>query len=609
MAILFGLLVACAAIPLAIRRPALGVVFGILEWIVAGLIFYAATPSLAGPLFGGLGFAVLVALVINFIVDLAASEHENGNGSFVITLAPAMLCMLLFMVVSFVGAGCMRSSEYARILGEPEQRVWTQDVQPKDPRHVRLVPQELACWLADKQLGEAGAIGSQFQVAKDLMELQLVNGELWYVAPLEFRGFATWNSVGATPGYVMVHGEDPMRSAVLKTNQKLVYTPDAFFNKNLERHLWSSGYATSILTDYTLEVDDEGRAWWVVTVAEPTIAFWAPKVTGALVVDPTTGAFTFYAHDKVPHWVDRVVPQDFVVDYISWWGKYQQGWVNSWWAELGCVEPETPMIVYGADGEPYWATCTTSTNQNDEALVGVVYINSRTGKAMQYKASGSTEAGALTAVNNKVSYRKLHGASPILYNIEGTMSTVIPLLGESHTFQGVAIVRLDNLQVAIGDNAQAAYREYQKLLAHSGAQIAPDAARTHERLEGKVLRIAAEHRGGDTTYYLYLEGQTRLFTGGSELSPKLPLTQPGDTVMIGFIASPEDVVPLLSFDNAAIAIKASPAQTNVRERATERHEGAESDKSARDAQEELKNLSPEELQKLLDAARREREKK
>lgn len=539
-----------AATPLLIARKFRRAgMFAAAAYLVCWGIYYLAPPSLVEPLWGGAGVAVLV---LSAIAAGIACVDDDGyfelNRSVVLPAAVA----LLFIVRLLSGWSLFRADDYKAMIGQVQERVWTQDVQPKDTHHIRLVPKTLAEWLADKQLGEAsGTVGSQFQVDDDRMTIQMIKGSIWYVAPLDFKDFGAWQSTHVSPGYVMVSAEDPLRHVVVKTDQRFAYTPGAYFGHNLERHLWTNGYATRGLTDYTFEVDDNGHPWWVVTVFRPTISWWGERIDGVVIVDPTTGVDRFYAMKDVPKWVDRVVPADIASDYITWRGEYGRGWWNSIWAEKGLTEPGTLTFVHGADGSPYWVTDVTSTNSKDQSLVGLMYTNARTGRSVYYKAVGGTTDSVLSAVNNKVAYRHWHGKSPVIYNIYGTMAAIVPLLGENNTFQGAAIVRVDNLQVAIGSDLNDAFGEYQKALAGAGTAT-PEIAHARRTVSGKVERFAADPRNKDTAYYLTVTGVPRIFTGSSDLSAKLPLTRPGDDVTVTFIPADGPVVPMLGFRNRSL---------------------------------------------------------
>lgn len=593
------------SVPLMLRRRVTPtfILFGASVPIL-WLFFYVGMPSLVWPLWGAAGACVGAVWFV-----AAAIDAQTGDAEPTWVLAFPVFAVVLFIGRGCAGGGLFRSESYAKLVGEVEKREWTQDVQPKDPSHVRLVPAELALWLADKQLGEApGAIGSQFQVSPEHLTLQMIGGELWYVAPLDYKGFSVWTGATGAPGYVMVHAEDPLHPVTVKFDEHFIYTPGAFFGDNLERHLWANGYLTKGLTDYSFEIDETGKAWWVVTVFEPTIGFWGRKATGAAVVDPTTGNTKFYPLGQTPDWIDRLIPGDFVSEWFTENGQYASGWWNCFWTHHNLTEPEGPDIAYGANGECLWVTGITSNNEKDESLVGLMYTNSHTGKSLFYHAVGGTDAAVLTAVNNAVSYKRWHGASPVVYNIYGTMASVVPLLGESHTYQGVAIVNVNTLQVALGADQYVALREYQKMLALSGQQVPFELEHDRKTLRGVIQRIAQEVKGTDTMYYLLLADMPHLFTGASELSPKLPLTAVGDEVELGYVGSPEDVMPLISFDNLSLSLASAKAQTELRKRVLGRKDAVEEKKEGKTAAEEAKGLSSDELRRALELLKAEQNK-
>lgn len=581
-------------VPLLIKRRFVGaIVAGVISFFASTLLYYLSVPSLVWPLLGGVGSFIIVLWVISAVIISAQDERLS------ITFLFPICGALVYLFVLMSGWDLFRSADYAKLIGNFEKRTWTQDVQPKDPRHVRLVPRELAFYLASKQLGEApGTIGSQFQISKDNLTLQRIKGELWYVAPLDFKSFSTWTSTEGSPGYVMVHGEDPKRQVVVKIDQKFHYMPGAFFSQNLERHLWYK-YPTKGLMDYSFEIDEDGKAWWVVTIFKPAITWFGKIIEGVTIVDPENGNETFYALGNVPNWVDRVIPHGVIKNWVSYYGSYSNGWWNLVWANKDLFEPEEPSIVYGSDNEPYWVTSVTSPNEKDESMVGLFYTNSRTGKTVYYKASGGTDNAILDLVNNKVSYRKLHGDSPVLYNIYGTMTSIVPLLGESHTFQGVAMVDVKNMRMVEGDEIEVVMHMYDRLLATSSQQVAPEKQYDISKLKGVVDRFGAETKGGETLYYLHIEGTPHIFVGPSEMSGKLRVTKIGDNVAVSFRASDESTVPLTAFENLSLQLEQSADEKDIKTRVVERQEETAIQKDVHDARATIKDMNDKEVLELL----------
>lgn len=568
-------------------------------------IFYLGMPSLVWPLGGMIGGACVICWVILLIVTYFLWDGANGRidwkdikGLFFANLLPLSATLVIYCIVGISSWAMFRSNEYESMIGQIENREWTQDIQPKDPKHVRLVPEELAYYLATKQLGEGGGvIGSQFQVRKG-MTLQKIRGELWFVSPLDFKGFRSWTDRDFSPGYVIVNAQDPRGKIEVVTNLELEYMPGAYFSLNLERHIWLK-YPRLGFYKLFFQLDENKKPFWVVPVFKPTIGWSAKKYVGIIILDPETGEDKLYDLKDAPDWVDPILTQDIVHDYLSWYGMFGQGWWNSVWGHRNILEPETPDIVFGSDDRQYWVTGLTSTNSNDKSLVGIAYTDARTGKTVIYHAVGGTDEAVLELVNNRVSYKKLHGSSPVIYNIYGVMTSIVPLLGESHSYQGVALVDVANMQMAEGEDLESAIRGYQKIIMSGGQTVAPDKSVKINTKEGLVDRNAWEIKGGETIFMLHLEDGAHIFSGTTEISPKLPLTRVGDNVTVWYIDSEEDIVPLCKFDNRSLTLQQSQDQKELRGKAEERVNKEREDKTMKSVREEIKGMSDEDLKKLL----------
>ena len=553
-------------IPLLVgRKPVPALLLGLASTVVLGTIFYLAVPSLAWPWWGMLGISVLPLWVTSSVTHSFLEDEFQPTLWFPLVLGGIMLLSTLR------GCEIIMAPEYSALLGKVEERVWTKDVQPKDPKHMRMASAENATRLAMQALGQEGAIGSQFEILQSAITPQFIDGKFCLIAPIDFSGWLTWRATRNIPGYILVDGEDPRTPAKfvsLPKDQQFAYSPGAYWGHNLRRHLWNEGYRDVAFAAYLLEIDDDHKPWWVVTVYKPTIFASGEKMLGTVLVDPINGKHTFYSMGKIPQWVDVALPPSFAESYVDWRGLFNGGWWNSWTSRKNVTVGEKPLLVYGSDNEPYYAIGVTSTSKTDTSLIGLYYVHTRTGKATFYTAKGSTESAILQAVNKneQVQFRHLHGTTPQIYNVYGTMACVVPLLNENHLFQGVAIVNVENVQVmGVGNDQFEALRAYQKALPVSGHQIAPELAYALQRVEGQIDRVVVLPQSGATTFYLHLEGIPHVFTAGLSLSPeKLPLTQAGDQVSVEYYASQEAVEPMHAFDNLSLQLEATAAETAVR---------------------------------------------
>ena len=537
------------------------------SWVTMTICYYINVPFLNLNFWAWLWFWLFCFVTICWcarIIYLDDVRYRDGWewfrfwGKFVLK---GFLALAIASLPHALSSEAFQARAYANLAGPMEARVWHDDTQPANAAHVRLVSSKMAHWVAQQQLGAApGAIGSQFQINEGDIHLQTIRGKLWWIAPLDFSGFLTWWSARVSPGYVMVDAENPTAQPILRLNHQLRYTVDAGWQYNLERYLWSHGYVARGITNSALEIDENERPWWVVSVYRLAIGAYGRQPTGVVIVNPENGNQRFYGMNEIPRWVDLAVPGELVEENLNYHGSLQRGWMNSWYQKVGLTEVGDPRFTFGTDGEPYWVSEITSTNGNDQSMLGLTYTHARTGVSHTYRTNGGgTEAAILAAVNNAVSYRRLHGEDPTFYHVHGTMAAITPLLGENHTFQGVAIANVSNLQqqVAIGGTAVAALREYESILATavSGRMNGIEAAAQTSTLTGRVRRVAAEHQSTGPVYYLLLEGSDILFRGASELSTELVMTRDGDEVEIRFIPSEHGITALSSFDNRTITVR------------------------------------------------------
>ncbi len=578
----------------------------ILALLIFWLLFWTGSIDVAvGPLGGSPTQITLIGLLVStFFCGVLDSDTRSPR-----VLIPAAV-LTTVMTVVFIGSWKMIDSErYRDMIGPVERRVWTQDVQPKDPNHLRLGTRENAVYQAGKVLGSDGAIGSQFEMDTTRVTLQWVNGEMQYIVPVDFQGWLKWKNAKAVPAYIIVHAEDPTRQAELvnlPNDKQMKYTPGAYFGYDLVRHLRYNGFLTKGIASIHLEVDDSSNVWWVVSLYKPTIGWSGEKITGVVLVNPATGDISKEMKpEEAPRWVDRIFPAEYAINYLTWWGRLVNGWWNDWLfgSQKGVLIPETPNLVEGSAGHPVWVTGMTSVGSADQSLVELVYTDTRTGKSVIYDSrGGATDEAVLQAVdkNSQVQFQHLHGADPQTYNMYGHMASVVPLLNENHAFQAVGIVDVKNTQlVAVGKSALEAVRNFQTLISKAGQNTALDNTRDELALDATVSRINKEQgSNGATTYFLYFEGKPHLFSGNSNDFLSLTVTAPGDRIRLTYVNSGEDVMPILKFKNLNIALQNTASQEEVRTAAEARLNNEVGRADSATISEKFKNMSPAEMRRL-----------
>ncbi len=572
------------------------------------LIAYLETPSLVGP-FWGLGGLGLMAMIIGAVIQSLGDDEGGPSRAQVTMISLAGGFLFVRMCAS---DGCVQADRLHAMIGTVKNRQWSDDLAPVSKSHIREVSLAHAQVIGNRALGEVtGAIGSQFQVGE--YTIQRVKGELYWVAPLDFRDFWKWrNTLGTgSPGYVMVSAEDQNRTPQLITTVNsealhMKYMTSACFGDNLERYLYTHGYSGYNLVDPSFEIDEDLRPFWVVTLTEPTLHYTGEKVVGAVAVDAQTGAIMPIALDAVPDWVDRIMPDDVVKNYVTWWGEYIDGWWNSttWGGEKGLLKPSGPMqLVWGEDGEPWWFVGMTSSSNTDQALNGFMLFHTRNSKARYYELtgfSGHNESAIESQVNSTVSnFSGYHATEGQIYNVMGHLAWVVPVDGSDNRLHRVAIAQVSTGKVSLGNDKQDALRQFQLDVMHSTDAVSPASLANQRQQRIIVGRVGRDVQSGSTVYYLYdLATPQRIYTATVGLSAQLPLTEVGDTVDVTFLETVDPVVSLMRFENPSLPLRKSPAQAAVEARSAAAQLDAAGRQVDRSIEGQVNYLSPEEKAEL-----------
>jgi hypothetical protein len=522
-------------------------IVSILIGIAWSLFAWAFQPSFAYPFWGAGVWFVLIGWFLNAVV---ATLKKGAAIQWLMTWA----LLATVIIRGITGADIFHAGELTSFIGGIELKPAATTLAATDNHHIRMVPSELATWKADKVLGEAGTIGSRVHVGA--LTIQMVDKRLKWVAPLEFNAFQHWQSAGVTPGYVVVDAEDANAPAHLvtklgDTDLKLRYLSSACFGDNLERYVWSAAggkYQHFVPKGWHFELDDTGKPFWIVTLCKPTIQWSGLKAESVLLVDAQSGDITETTVKEVPGWVDRVIPADLALSYLNWHGEYQEGWWNAFWTKDDVFKAtgDDLEVVYGVDGRCHYFSGLTSVSEKDAALLGIALIDSRSGKAERYPATGAHEDASVSAVNAAVkNYAGYHGSEAIPYLLYGELAFVVPVLSDNHLFQRLAIVRASNSQVVLGTDKQSALHEYQRMLATSGGNsTSPDSLVKSQRASFTLERITADVQNGTTVWLLWSSKQGKIFSATSKVNEEIPNLRPGDTVTVEFLDGNSKVIPI-----------------------------------------------------------------
>lgn len=549
--------------------------------IVFGAFFYLDPPAFVG-LWGGWYRVLVFPMVIGSVICLAISLESDGKGA-TIQIIKLLAIIITGGIIAFTPI--MHSNDLFKI---PQVTVIKENISvpngvldPIDLNHIRLVDQDIAWSKAQKIIGEGDNLGSQYKVVEKDFHIQEVNKHLWWVGPLQYRGFTQWNEIGSSPGFIMVDAEDPYADALLKDGYHIKYLTSAFWGDEIYRYAYSLGYSNYLLQDLTFEITDGLAPKWTISKTKPTINNDGYVTESVIVIDAETGAKDEYPVGSVPEWIDRVIPENVAIDYITWHGAYQ----HSWWNAYGPIysnqlDVNKPTItttkngdkvelffVYGSDNKPYWFGGMTSSSTSDQSLTSIVLVDARDGKIYKFKMTGGNEQSALDAANAIVSQYKeppWFGSAPIPYNVYGKLTYIMPI--SSHTeksgnlFQRVAFIDALDSHAVLGETKDEAAKSYISYLATKGVQVAITSNNELKTLEEVVLSVGSVIANGQSKVILWLNSSNIIFSVNPVLFPEASLTSTGNKVNVTYIDTGDAEVAVNKFDNKNIDARVSKEQ-------------------------------------------------
>jgi hypothetical protein len=456
------------------------------------------------------------------------------------------------------------AKQYRNLIGEVKLgKDFSKHVAPISTEEIRIVDESIAYRVGDKVLGTKPSLGSQTNLGT--FNIQKVNGKLYWVAPLLHSGFFKWqkNKQG-TPGYVMVSAtnERDVR-LVQEVNGKPIhikYQKNAFFSDYLPRHIYFNGFMSKAFTDFTFEIDDDGNPYWVVTKYKKKIGFGGNDASGVIVVNAATGDIKEYSINDAPKWIDRIQPENFIVEQLNDWGEYVKGFWN-FSNENKLTTTRGISLVYGVNDRAYWYTGLTSVG-SDEGTVGFVLVDTRTKETTWYKQVGATEQAARRSAEGKVQEKGYDATFPITYNINGIPTYVMSLKDNAGLIKMIAMVSVEDYTiVGVGNNIKEALRAYKNALHSKGNAVAPNRFSTSYKIKSTVMRLAKDIRNGNSFYYIMLKGyENKIFVGSSLISNEITVTQTGDSVQITYDEDENEIVDISQFDNLNINLQKTKAQ-------------------------------------------------
>lgn len=385
------------------------------------------------------------------------------------------------------------------------------------------------------------------------LQIQKVNGEYVYIAPVEFSGFFKWFNGKTTPGYFTMSATDASANPKF-VEREMTYVPSAFLNDNLERHMRLQFPTLIFYGEPQLEIDDDGKPYYIRSYGEFISARNGFDVKGIIMIDAETGETTKLALADVPTFIDGAVSPEAVSLQNSYFGNYAHGFWNSIFGKKDVKLPSDEGTeanvspIFAEDGQMYYFTDFTSPKEGVDSMLGYSLTNARTGEATYYtgnlEESYMDSQGALEIIEKKFIEKEWQGEMPILYNFYGEASWLSAVLDSNGFLQNYFIVSAANPEIsAYASTPNEALKLYKIALTRGGSTVDGTSNAEEANIIGKVSRVYKE-RVNDFTVVSFLLETGENFIVSTEMVPLAIYIEPGDTVSIIYLTTDEQFLPV-----------------------------------------------------------------
>lgn len=441
---------------------------------------------------------------------------------------PVLICLALaviYLIGSLVSSPIFRSRDYRDLL-EVENGDFAAEVEEISFNQIPMVDADSAKKLGDKKMGELADMVSQFEVANDYTQINYKERPV-RVTPLVYGDFFKWiaNVGNGLPAYMVVDMVTQEVDAV-RLDEGMKYSTCEYFFRNVERHLRIQ-YPTYIFDTPNFEINDDGTPYWVCPrIIKRVGLFGGTDIEGAVLMNAITGECEYYT--DVPGWVDRVYSAELIIEQYDYYGKYQNGWINSFIGQKDVTVTTSGYNYIAINDDVYMYTGITSVN-SDGSNIGFILANQRTKETKYYPCAGAQETAAMASAEGIVQYMNYVSTFPLLLNISDQPTYFMSLKDSGGLVKMYAMVNVQQYQlVASGTTVAECEKNYIALL-ENNRLVTGD---RQDDVTGKIADIKYAVVEGNTKVFIKLEGDSYYYVisvADSELAAVLDV---GDRVTI-----------------------------------------------------------------------------
>lgn len=507
----------------------------IILFILTAAIVYFVLPAITIPnmvvlnlIVGFIGMIILYAFTVTKPFSKESTLFDTITAGIVIA---AVIAFLVFLVLGI------------NALNDSHESIAKSEVDEAKPLDTDATPIVVSPEFARNKVQKAMSVVPNTQFY-DLGKLQVqkVGDDIVFVAPVEFTSIWRYFSGKETEGYFTISATN-VNAQPEFINSKMKYTNSSYFNKNINRVIYGV-YPNYIQSgEAQIEVDEEGKPWYVQTLYQPIGLTNKPDMSElkVAVVDPVTSDVSLYPVAEAPAFVDGPISSEIASDENNYFGKYVHGWINSLFGkkdvkipnESGTESNVTP--IFDENGNMHYFTDMSSPKENIDSALGYTLINARTGELVYYNGSKNSgimdSKGAREIVNKEFPEKNWTGSMPVLYNIDGHPTWVVNVLDPNGLFKHYAYIKAaDSDFVVFGDTAKQTLAAYRLALAQDPGNVESTGETALDKRDGVIDRVVVTTQETGQLIQFLLIGDKTIYNVNSSKAPLAVFLQRGDNV-------------------------------------------------------------------------------
>lgn len=491
-------------------------------------------------------FLMVLAFFILIYTGLRSLLNASFDKATKIGIVVPVFIIAYVFIGQFLSSEIFHASSYQAQLTVDKEANFYADNETVNYQSIPVVDKDSAQRLGDRKMGEIVEYVSQFEVDDEYSQINY-NNKPYRVTTLSYSDLIKWftNHKAGLPAYISVDMVT-QESKVVKLDEGMKYSHSDLFFRNIDRYLRVK-YPTLMFDNVSFEIDDQGIPYWVAPSYEYEIGLFGGKdINGAVLVNAVNGECQYYNIDEIPNWIDRVYPSELVLEQLTNWGQYTNGYLNTLFSQKGVLQATDGYNYIALNDDVYLYTGLTSIS-SDASNVGFALINLRTKDAKYYAISGAEEYSAMSSAEGKVQNLGYSATFPILINAGGHPTYFMSLKDDAGLVKQYAFVSVENYQiVATGESVAAAEKTYYNLLKDNGQTATGTVG--DSAVEGKVVSLSSAVVSGNTYYYFMIEGDENIYIASIQSNNYLPLMQIGDTVSFEYDSHSSSVENIVSIE-------------------------------------------------------------